>query len=422
MSNLVIDVEQKEKFSPYPEQVDAYFLNQDIIIRTFPQEMSFISEPEFPDIHITSTKHYVDYLEQEIKFWKENDPDRKLNQIVNYQKFTNAKQQLEQALNYGQSPNNTSTVNIFLKQSLDYLKDGVIYSKTRLAAIFLQYLDRSASFLSGLRIGLLNTKSSTIPNTVDGWEGFFAAMTYKDTYTKYLSCSEETIVKFQETVKTSSENYATLNRSYTASFHEQEQRIADITQQTNTHLASMEREKNDFFNSAGDKLQALEDLYGEKLKLSEPAQYWEKIDKDYGRKGTKWLIISAILAVVIIGGLIAFLLCVPTIFSEDYHWFDNIKNSAIITVIASIAIYMLRLTVKMATSSYHLSRDAKERHNLSYFYLALIEKNAVSDKERALVLNALFSRSDTGLLKGDSAPSMPSNISDLISMLDQSGH
>ena len=71
----------------------------------------------------------------------------------------------------------------------------------------------------------------------------------------------------------------------------------------------------------------------------------------------------------------------------------------------------------MATSSYHLSRDAKERKNLSYFYLALIEKGAVSDKERALILNSLFSRSDTGLLKGEAAPSMPTNVSDIVEFL-----
>ena len=39
---------------------------------------------------------------------------------------------------------------------------------------------------------------------------------------------------------------------------------------------------------------------------------------------------------------------------------------------------------------------------------ALLKDGAVSDKERELVLSALFSRSDTGLLKGDSSPEMPS--------------
>ena len=42
---------------------------------------------------------------------------------------------------------------------------------------------------------------------------------------------------------------------------------------------------------------------------------------------------------------------------------------------------------------------------MTYFYLTLLErKDAVTSEERALVLNALFSSVDTGLVKsGDSA-------------------
>jgi len=58
-------------------------------------------------------------------------------------------------------------------------------------------------------------------------------------------------------------------------------------------------------------------------------------------------------------------------------------------------------------SAYHLSRDAKERHQLSYFYLALIKDKAIAEEDRTIVLQSLFSRSDTGLIKGDSSPSFP---------------
>ena len=106
----------------------------------------------------------------------------------------------------------------------------------------------------------------------------------------------------------------------------------------------------------------------------------------------------------------------PNIFSPDIYWLENIKNSAILTVITSVGIYILRTFIKMAMSSFHLSRDAKERNKLSIFYLALIEDDAVTDKERAIVLNSLFSRADTGLLKGDSGPTMSNNISDLVDL------
>ena len=80
----------------------------------------------------------------------------------------------------------------------------------------------------------------------------------------------------------------------------------------------------------------------------------------------------------------------------------------------SVAIYVLRITIKLAMSSFHLSRDAKEREQLAYFYLSLKKDAAISDTERAIVINALFSRSDTGLLKGDSSPSMSANVVELL--------
>lgn len=109
----------------------------------------------------------------------------------------------------------------------------------------------------------------------------------------------------------------------------------------------------------------------------------------------------------------------PNLFSKDSHWIEVFKNSAIITVMTSIAVYLLRLFVKMAVSSFHLSRDAKERNKLTYFYLALIEKKAVTEKERAIILNSLFSRADTGLLKGDSSPTMSGNVAELVDILSK---
>ena len=61
-------------------------------------------------------------------------------------------------------------------------------------------------------------------------------------------------------------------------------------------------------------------------------------------------------------------------------------------------------------SSFHLARDAEERHTLTFFYLALLKDTEVKDKDRELILQSLFSRADTGLLKEDSSPTMPNDI------------
>lgn len=414
MSELVKDLEQEDKFSPYPEQMDKYFLENEIIIKTFPQELSTVSEIEFPDFRVTSAKQYAEYLEQELSFWESQDLSKKLQSIAYYNKLTTAKCEFENAINNVNSP---SHLRNYLSYSTSQFQEGVLYSGTKLSQVLLGYIDRTKNFFDGFRAGIVDNKSTSVSSSADHLEGFLAALAYRGTYTQYIAYSEDIIKQFQENAKTASKSYADLNQAYTKAFHNQEERIAQITHQTNEHLTELNQKSTQQYDDANTRLTEMESLYREKLKLEEPAIYWDKLYNDYRRKGTWWLVASGALALLIVGGLITFLLLATDIFSDEYHWFDNFKNSAIITVVASVAIYMLRLTVKMATSSYHLSRDAKERNNLAYFYLALIEKGAVSDKERALILNALFSRSDTGLLKGEAAPSMPTNVSDIIEIL-----
>jgi len=68
----------------------------------------------------------------------------------------------------------------------------------------------------------------------------------------------------------------------------------------------------------------------------------------------------------------------------------------------------------MVFSSYHLQRDAEEREQLAYVYLAIThEQKEIDAESRKIVLQALFSRADTGLLK-DSSPTMPGGLAELI--------
>lgn len=59
----------------------------------------------------------------------------------------------------------------------------------------------------------------------------------------------------------------------------------------------------------------------------------------------------------------------------------------------------------MAFSSFHLGRDAKEREQLTLVYLALSKGGDVTKHERELVINSIFSRSDTGLIKSEKTQS-----------------
>ena len=160
------------------------------------------------------------------------------------------------------------------------------------------------------------------------------------------------------------------------------------------------------------KIKDLEDTYREKLKLEEPAKYWSERAEKLKTQG--WIALSLIILIVVITcwSLAEILWTAPEQIYES--WFGDDKSAAIrwsiiyITLISFIA-YAIRALTKFMFSSFHLSRDCEERHTLTYFYLSLLKDSNVDEKDRQLILQSLFSRAETGLLKDDSSPTMPSD-------------
>ena len=112
------------------------------------------------------------------------------------------------------------------------------------------------------------------------------------------------------------------------------------------------------------------------------------------------------------------MLLIPILYNLPYELsgnlssfnFNSIQSTLILAVIVSVGIYLMRLFAKLSISAFHLSRDAAEREKLTYLYLSLSKDNQIAETERSIVLQALFSRADTGLLKGDSSPSFPDGM------------
>ena len=68
----------------------------------------------------------------------------------------------------------------------------------------------------------------------------------------------------------------------------------------------------------------------------------------------------------------------------------------------------------MTFSTFHLVRDAEEREQLTFVFLAMQKEKAIDPTERHLIMQSLFSRADTGLLKDEGSPTMPGNIFDKV--------
>ena len=156
----------------------------------------------------------------------------------------------------------------------------------------------------------------------------------------------------------------------------------------------------------------LEDLYAAKLQISMPAKYWEDRAADMkieGDKWRKWFIGSIVIGVIVLVVILGFLSnsTIENLFSSTG---SAIRFSVLFVTLFSLLVYGVRSFAKLMFSSYHLRRDAQERKQLAYFYLALMEHKGVQDADRHLIIQSLFSRADSGLLRDDSSPAMPSSI------------
>ena len=162
------------------------------------------------------------------------------------------------------------------------------------------------------------------------------------------------------------------------------------------------------------KFDELEKLYEEKLRLASPAEHWEKLETRYlksGRIGTGLLVALVAATAVVVGRLLYY---PPAAWTQEALTPAVVKGAVILTVGISVTVYLMHIGVRHVTSSYHLARDARERLQLTHMFLALLRDKAIEPKEREIVLSALFSRSDTGLLRHDSTPTLPSPFGSLL--------
>lgn len=164
-----------------------------------------------------------------------------------------------------------------------------------------------------------------------------------------------------------------------------------------------------FFTTANNSIKTNEELYREKLRLEAPAKFWKDrgtLLKQEGNKYLNWLIGISVVSAILLFTLL--MLLGTEYFEEAFN--DKIKGikwSIILVTIVSLLAFTIKILSKMTFSSFHLSRDAEEREQLTHFYLALKKDTTIEPEERQLILQSLFSRADTGLLKDDSSPTMP---------------
>lgn len=173
---------------------------------------------------------------------------------------------------------------------------------------------------------------------------------------------------------------------------------------------SFARRLNDWESSVEtwkSNVSTLEETYQEKLRLKKPAEYWAKAATRYSRQGYLW---SFILGLVVCIGIISFQdIFVAWLMGKKIPLqLASFQGILLFGTIAALYAFALKSLSRLAFSSFHLMRDAEEREQLTYLYLSLTNEAVIDEGAREIVLQALFSRTETGLLTNEHGPTMPS--------------
>lgn len=168
------------------------------------------------------------------------------------------------------------------------------------------------------------------------------------------------------------------------------------------------------------KLTILENTYKEKLKLEAPEDLWNEKAENYGCAYKLWGFFVILLSTAIV-------YFVNKIITEFYFnsKINSISDNDILNYfpktflfvgILSLALYVLRVFVKITLSNKHLQLECEQKAALTRFYQALVHdgKN-INENERLIIFNALFSKTESGLIKLSDTPNEIENIISLLS-------
>lgn len=206
--------------------------------------------------------------------------------------------------------------------------------------------------------------------------------------------------------------------------------LSEFNMQYQQELRTWVNEKNLWFKEKEDeiekikqkyltRIEELEELYTEKLKLEKPSQYWSEKANEY-KNSFHWYLRGTIAISIL---LLFISSCLVQKLYESVTEMEKINSflpiSFVTVAIISFLVYILRTCIKLMMSSKHLETEYKQKSMFTYFYLSLLSDEQTSKEitatEKSLIYNNLFANPDTGLIKaGQDSSELASLIASLM--------
>ena len=387
-------------------------VSKKIINKIFIENFPAITFSDGTTDKFSSFEYFNNFVENELKFWEEFSKCRIVKNV--YDTYSKVSSTLKLISIIDNEKDVSTTLSSLFNQinKLYFCTSKSKFSQFILGLTKINYQVADVAY----QVLILKNKDTLNVNILDNFYGTAAAYDYLrttivDEEDKYAieRLSEITTNHLRET-EVIKENHITLNEQYKI---ELEKALETINDSNKKDLTQIEDQKK-IFELEKQKIIAdfknLRDVYNEELRLKEPAKYWNDLKDEYNKKGIYWTIAT-------IGVGLVFSIILLLVFYNFPIWLkgqitpDHLKGFIVFALLVSVFTYLLSIFIKYATSCFHLSRDANERHQLTHIYLALMNEKVIQPAEREIILQSLFSRADTGLLKNDSGPAMPGTMS-----------
>jgi len=194
-----------------------------------------------------------------------------------------------------------------------------------------------------------------------------------------------------------------------------EEKRKEVQDQVDKNIAEMDDYKskvNDWEAKEHESLNALEETYRNKLQLEAPEKLWNERSKKYRIRAWCWTC-GLVLAVAILLPVVAWF--INSLHKSPKEVTDKIpllSEQVLFIGAISFFVYIIRIIVKIVMSNHHIAMEYEQKAALTRFYQALTYKGIeVDDNEKLIIMSALFSKADTGLIKTSESVDLDSVLS-----------
>lgn len=285
-------------------------------------------------------------------------------------------------------------VSFYIRQSQSSLDDAIknfIYLYKNNNAIG-NYFSSSSQFMFYPALYLLRKNLSNIKDNVADFETNIVA----PLASKLKDISEDSDEQFREITSFVEDKHNEIQKQY-------DKKVSEFAE----FQKSIENWQEEKYNNFRD----LEETYKNKLSLEAPELLWRERAEEHQKQAAKWtlFLIGAVLA--LISALVLLVIVIHdyslNIIKKDLPF---ISESFILISVISFFIYIIRVLIKIVMSNHHLATEYKQKAALTRFYQALTKAGTnIAKDERLIIINSLFGKVETGLVKTDA-----SNDSDTI--------